>query len=146
LSRRADCHREGNYRVPRFVVLYHELPEGSARASHWDLMLEQETGLRTWALAELPAPGINVPCEALAEHRLEYLDYEGPVSNGRGSVRRIDRGTYRVVSESADELRLEMCGERFVGHLRLVRKPDVANKPGQPHNWVARFTLPGSDA
>lgn len=28
------------------------------------------------------------------EHRRLYLDYEGPISGDRGSVRRVDAGTY----------------------------------------------------
>ena len=49
--------------------------------------------LKTWACREPPQAGVEIPCEALADHRLAYLDYEGPISGGRGSVTRWDRGT-----------------------------------------------------
>jgi hypothetical protein len=75
--------------MPRFVILEHDHP-----VLHWDLMLEAGPVLRTWRLAGEPAPGRAVPAEPIGDHRKLYLDYEGPVSGGRGSVRRWDAGEY----------------------------------------------------
>src|SRR3954469_24553164 len=80
----------------RFVILEHDHP-----FLHWDFMLEFENRLRTWRLATPPAPGA-VAAEALADHRLEYLNYEGPVGGNRGHVRRWDRGTYTIEAISPD--------------------------------------------
>ena len=66
--------------MPRFVILRHELPDPRRRGVHWDFMLEHAGVLRTWALAEEPAPNKPISAEALADHRLAYLNYEGPVS------------------------------------------------------------------
>ncbi|MFO1094461.1 MAG: DNA polymerase ligase N-terminal domain-containing protein [Planctomycetaceae bacterium] len=75
--------------MPRYVILTHDHP-----FPHWDLMLESGGVLRTWRLLNEPATGRRVPAERLADHRLKYLDYEGPVSGGRGIVARWDYGTY----------------------------------------------------
>lgn len=75
--------------MPRYVILTHDHP-----FPHWDLMLEDGGVLRTWRLLAEPAAGQVVRAEQLADHRLAYLDYEGPVSGGRGSVARWDHGTY----------------------------------------------------
>ncbi len=83
--------------MPRFVVLRHETPPGHERPTHWDFMLEAGGVLRTWALAEAPCRGRAIAAEELAEHRLAYLEYEGDVSGGRGSVVRWDAGTYEVL-------------------------------------------------
>lgn len=83
----------------RFVVLRHELPPASHRASHWDWMLADEGVLRTWAVEEWPEPGTTVGAVRLADHRPEYLDFEGEVSGGRGSVRRAGSGLYAGVRE-----------------------------------------------
>jgi hypothetical protein len=71
-------------------------------------MLEEGDVLQTWSLAKLPqgwsavteseplpaiATSNTVEAEQLADHRLAYLEYEGPVSGDRGSVRRLDAGT-----------------------------------------------------
>ena len=57
-------------------------------------MLEMEGKLRTWRLERLPAPGVGIRAEPLGDHRIAYLDYEGPVSGGRGSVTRWDAGEF----------------------------------------------------
>ena len=59
-------------------------------------MLEQDGVLRTWALAEEPAAQAEIAAEALGDHRLDYLEYEGPVSGDRGSVSRWDEGEYEM--------------------------------------------------
>ena len=85
--------------MPRFVILHHETPPGYHRPPHWDFMLEADGVLRTWALPEKPAPGRALTVEAIADHRLSYLEYEGEVSGDRGRVARWDWGTYETVGE-----------------------------------------------
>src|SRR5207253_10100415 len=78
--------------VPRFVILEHDHPE-----LHWDLMLEVGDVLWTWRLCGDPETvGEAIPAQRIGEHRLLYLDYEGPVRGGRGTVRRWDAGTYEM--------------------------------------------------
>jgi hypothetical protein len=115
--------------MPRFVILRHECPPGYERPSHWDFMLEAGDVLRTWALAEEPRSGLSIAAEALKDHRLAYLDYEGPVAGGRGSVTGWDRGTYEVVAEQADELVISLAGEKLRGEVRLKRK-------SSGHGWT----------
>jgi hypothetical protein len=94
--------------MSRFVLLLHECPDDRPRATHCDLMLEDGAALRTWALSRLPhdwrllSADANlidatntVDAEQLADHRLAYLDYEGPISGDRGAVHRLDQGTYQ---------------------------------------------------
>ncbi len=75
--------------MPRFVILEHDHP-----ALHWDLMLEAGDVLRTWRLAAPPMNSHAIEATALGDHRHMYLDYEGPVSGNRGSVRRWDAGAF----------------------------------------------------
>ena len=70
----------------RFVVLRHELPAGANRPTHWDLMLEQQAALRTWAVPAPPEEVTDTEINRLADHRRKYLRYEGPVSGNRGTV------------------------------------------------------------
>jgi DNA polymerase Ligase (LigD) len=79
----------GALAMPRYVILEHDHP-----TRHWDFLLEAGSVLRSWRLAELPSPGKPVAAEPSFDHRIIYLDYEGPVSGGRGSVTRWDTGTY----------------------------------------------------
>jgi hypothetical protein len=101
----------------RFALLWHELPtdaykeKGPAHrdwvepepenGSHWDLMLELDSGeLLTWRLPGRPLSDLlsdKLPFMAvqLPNHRIAYLDYQGPVSGNRGRVERVASGFYR---------------------------------------------------
>lgn len=106
--------------MPRFALLFHECPPSLGRPSHWDLMLEREGVLLTWSLPALPAAwggeaGIafeQIDATRLADHRLAYLDYEGPISGERGSVTRVDGGEYDVVDEAGGVWRVRLRGAR----------------------------------
>ena len=88
--------------MPRFVILVHDWP-----AWHWDFFLEAGPVLKAWRLWAEPGYGKGIPAEPMFDHRLFYLDYEGPLSDGRGSVTRWDTGTFeieRVPSEDETDL------------------------------------------
>jgi hypothetical protein len=119
--------------MPRYVILRHEMPPSSGRGTHFDLMLEAGGVLRTWSLPELPVPGQLIQAEALPDHRLAYLDYEGPVSDNRGSVRRVDEGEYEVLADSSGLWDVHLAGKVLRGTLELRQ---VADAPGQ---WMASF-------
>jgi hypothetical protein len=101
--------------MPRFVILDHDHP-----VPHFDLMLESGEKLRTWRLLGDPSSINTIPAELLGDHRIAYLDYEGPVSGGRGRVCRWDSGDYSVVAESLTELRLALEGTRCLGTAVIV--------------------------
>jgi hypothetical protein len=92
----------------RFVILTHDHP-----SPHWDLMLDFGEALRTWRLLTEPVFGADVPAEALPDHRRAYLDYEGPVSGGRGTVQRWDAGEFEVESDDEVDFRVRLMGHRL---------------------------------
>ncbi|MCH2114474.1 MAG: hypothetical protein MK171_06140 [Pirellulales bacterium] len=83
-------------------------------------MLESGGTLQTWELRELPAlwaqqcgveavtDSNTVPVVRLPDHRLAYLDYEGPLTDDRGDVHRCDSGTYELLvrADSCQHIRL----------------------------------------
>jgi hypothetical protein len=106
--------------MPRFVLLRHECPPGFGPPSHWDLMLEDGEALLAFRLLELPTAGRpTVAAEALARHRIEYLDYEGPVSGGRGDVRQVDAGAFRWLERTPLRASLEAAGQVLRGVVTL---------------------------
>jgi len=115
--------------MPRFVILEHDHP-----FPHLDFMIESGDRLRTWRLLTPPEPGATIAAEAIGDHRTDYLDYEGPVSGGRGRVKRWDGGTYVVESESAGELRVTLSGDRVKGAMGLRRIE------GDAWNWLLERT------
>ena len=99
--------------MPRFAVLTHDHPY-----LHWDFLLEAGGALRAWRLAAPPAHAIDAT--ALPDHRLMYLDYEGPVGGGRGTVTRWDGGTYAVERWGPERIELILDGDQICGPIRLV--------------------------
>jgi hypothetical protein len=118
--------------MPRYVILQHETPSPERGLVHWDFMLERDGILRTWALAEQPRLQREIAADELPDHRLAYLDYEGPISGDRGAVTRWDAGEYQLGIEFADELQISLKGQKLSGAVLLRRAEE-------PHRW--RFTF-----
>ena len=94
----------------RFVVLRHDgVPD-----PHFDLMFERQPGgaLRTWRSPVWPLRG-RVRLTPLDDHRRAFLDYEGPVSGGRGQVARVAAGTFLVQTPDTNtwEFTLDGAGD-----------------------------------
>jgi hypothetical protein len=98
----------------RFVVLEHEW-----NGTHWDFMIEDAGRIRTWAIDAPPVTGKDLSARALPDHRLDYLTYEGPVSGGRGSVRRVDAGTFHGLEWGPHRVRGTLAGGQLVGEVVL---------------------------
>ena len=77
----------------RFTILEHDHP-----FLHWDLLMQQGKSLATWRLLQKPGKGYWIPSEKLPDHRLIYLDYEGPVSGGRGHATQFCTGNFAFSS------------------------------------------------
>lgn len=95
---------------PRFVILKHTR-EG--RALHWDLMLEVGQVLHTWRLDVHPSDiaDEHIAITRIFDHPLRFLDYQGPVNEGKGRVEVADSGFYRPLgSDSAGVQLLEFSG------------------------------------
>jgi bifunctional non-homologous end joining protein LigD len=106
---------------PRFVVQEHH-----ARSLHWDLRLEHEGTLASWAVPRgiPPDPDRNHLAVRTEDHPLEYLDFHGDIPAGEygaGSMRIWDRGTYEQHKFRDDEVMITFHGERVHGRYVLFR-------------------------
>jgi hypothetical protein len=95
------------------VQLRHDLPDGS---SHIDWLIDldpvREGSLATFRLERRVddlCAGEVLTAERLADHRRLYLDYEGPVSDGRGVVRRLASGRIEALQTLGDLWALVVC-------------------------------------
>jgi hypothetical protein len=102
--------------MPRFVLLEHDHP-----STHLDLLLEAGEILLAWRIDAPPAEGVAIVATRNFDHRLVYLDYEGPISGGRGTVRRIDRGELVWIERGEERLTAEVSGIALDGRLELTR-------------------------
>ena len=127
--------------MSRFVILHHQFPDQHTRSNHWDLMLEWNGRLLTWSLESLPIPNEEQDVDQLFDHRIDYLEYEGPISGDRGWVDRWDTGpltwiasparsadalseptsAVRRAASSVNSLVARIDGQKLTGQLELER-------------------------
>ena len=110
-----------------FVILRHTEPSGV----HYDLMLRDRDALATWRLDANPAEmivGEIARATTLPRHRLAYLDYEGPVRGDRGSVDRVDRGTFEGRSSGGGGYDVELAGDVIRGAFELTGVGGYVNR------------------
>ena len=83
-------------------------------------MLEMDSALTTWSIPPQCSSGASFVCPAtpLPAHRKHYLDYEGEISGNRGTVSRIDTGTYEQTSPET----FMLYGTIFSGKLTLKKQ------------------------
>lgn len=120
--------------MPRYVILYHQRSSSDTDSTHWDLMLESAGVLRTWKISQQPLPTQQFVATALSDHRIDYLDYEGPVSKNRGQVRQWDCGTFEgSVPTDCTPFSVQLEGRTFRGTLSLQPNSE------QREQWLVQF-------
>ncbi len=91
-------------------------------------MLEERDHLATWQMLSEPTGRDVCPiaCIRINDHRKAYLDYQGPISGGRGVVERVDRGVYDTRHVDCDSWTVRLAGKRLAGVFRLKCDPEVS--------------------
>jgi bifunctional non-homologous end joining protein LigD len=121
----------------RFVIQEHH-----ARRLHWDLRLERNGVLASWALPRglPPTPKDNRLAVWTEDHPIEYLDFEGEIPAGQygaGTMKIWDRGTYVAEKFQDDKVEVELHGERASGRYALF--------PTKGKNWMIHRMDPPAD-
>lgn len=95
----------------RWVLLKHTLPD---RSWHYDWMIQRPDGaaLATFRVERRPdeADVAALEAERIADHRIDYLQLEGPLSEGRGVVRRVASGEGEILEDGPERIRVAMRG------------------------------------
>ncbi|OBX20503.1 DNA ligase D [Erythrobacter sp. QSSC1-22B] len=125
-----------------FIVQKHD-----ATRLHWDLRLEIDGVLKSWAVTKGPSPDPDIKRLAVRteDHPMSYAEFEGTIPKGEyggGTVMLWDRGTWApIAGKSASDIdkgHLHFCleGERMRGEWLLIR---LKKKPGEKReNWLLR--------
>ncbi len=102
----------------QFVIQKHTKPGGA----HWDLMVQDRDLLQTWRLDKSPKQILNTQAKAekIFDHPPKFLTYEGPVNNGKGSVKIADAGACKITNQNAKIIEMELAGEILKGEFILT--------------------------
>jgi bifunctional non-homologous end joining protein LigD len=126
---------------PRFVIQEH-----SATSLHWDLRLEHDGVLASFAIPKgLPeAPKENRLAVHTEDHPLEYLDFKGVIPKGEygaGTMGIWDQGTYEGLKWEPRKIEVWLHGERVDARYALF----PIDKGENPKNWLIHRMDPPAD-
>jgi bifunctional non-homologous end joining protein LigD len=133
----------GSAGAPTFMVHKHH-----ATRLHYDLRLEMDGALASWAIPKGPSydPGVKRLAVQTEDHPLEYGGFEGRIPDGEygaGDSLIWDRGTYDSVppgeasrQRGEGHLRLVLHGEKLRGRWHLVRTGRPAGGGGGKTQWL----------
>lgn len=116
-----------------FVVHEHH-----ASHLHWDLRLEMNRVLKSWAVPKEPPTKKDVKRLAIEveDHPLSYADFEGEIPEGNygaGKVKIWDKGTYDLISKDDKKIEINFHGKKLKGKYVLL-KTHYGNKPDK--SWL----------
>ena len=123
----------------RFVVQRHR-----ARRLHYDLRLEVDGVLASWAVPRGPTldPATRRMAVHVEDHPLDYFDFEGVIPHGEyggGDVIVWDWGTWSPAEGTdpaqaieAGSLHFDLDGRKLAGRFVLVRR----DEPGRKEQWL----------
>ncbi len=102
----------------RFVIQEHK----AGTEVHWDFMFESDCTLQTYRLDKAPDEILHNGSHAVKifDHSLKFLTYQGPVNNGRGNVCIVETGTYQILQEKHDLIKLNLNGQILKGKFFLA--------------------------
>lgn len=123
----------------RYLIQKH-----AARRLHYDLRLELDGVLKSWAVTRGPSlvPGEKRLAVQVEDHPLEYGDFEGTIPKGEyggGTVLLWDRGRWQPIGDARKglakgHLEFELDGEKLQGRWHLIR---MAHKRSEKReNWL----------
>lgn len=115
----------------RFVVHKHW-----ATHLHYDLRLELDQVLKSWAVPKQPPlkTGIKRLAIQVEDHNLEYIDFEGIIPEdeyGAGRVEIWDKGEYELLKRDKNSLKFKAFGKKLKGNYVLYKFPKAG-----PRSWL----------
>lgn len=112
---------------PRFVIHEH-----FSRKLHYDLRLELDNILKSWAIPKKPPikEGVKRLAIQVEDHALSYINFHGRIKEGYGAgiVKIWDKGRYELVKRDKNKIVFSLYGKKLKGDYCLIRF--------KTHHWL----------
>ena len=108
------------------------IQEHHATHLHWDLRLEMEGVLKSWAIPKIPPQEKNEKRLAIQveDHPIEYAKFHGIIPKGNygaGEVKIWDKGNYELLEKTQTKIIIDIHGKKLKGKYCLI-KTNYSNK------------------
>src|ERR1700742_2274810 len=126
------------------------IQEHHATRLHWDLRLEHDGVLASWAIPNGIPPDREENRLAVhtEDHPVEYLDFHGEIPKGQygaGTMTIWDTGTYETHKWAEDKVEVTFHGERLQGRYGLFPIGRRADGSGGDSDWMIHRMDPPQD-
>lgn len=126
-TRRVEINED---KMRTYVVQKHD-----ASKLHYDLRLEIDETLKSWAIPKNPPrdKGTKRLAVQTEDHPLSYADFEGTIPEGQygaGKVEIWDKGTFDIEKLEKDKIIVRIYGEKLEGKYCLIQFTD------EKKNWL----------
>lgn len=113
-----------------YVIQKHD-----AKRLHYDMRLEMNGVLKSWAIPKTPPSekGVKRLAVQTEDHSIKHADFEGVIPEGlygAGSVEIWDKGTYEFEEHERDKIVIHINGKKLIGRYCLIKLK------GQEKNWL----------
>jgi len=104
---------------------------------HYDLRLEFNGVLKSWALPKIPPKQKNLKRLAIQveDHPISYADFEGTIPEGNygaGKVEIWDKGYFKLIEKTKSKIEIKIFGKKVSGNYVLLN----AKLSGDKKNWL----------
>lgn len=132
-SPRTQMARKSKSEKKIFVIHKH-----SATHLHWDLRLEMNGVLKSWAVPkQLPiSKGVKRLAIKVEDHPLNYASFKGTIPEGHYGAGRVeiwDKGNYEMIEKNPKSMKIKLHGKKLKGDYVLV-KTAYGKKPEK--SWL----------
>jgi DNA ligase D-like protein (predicted 3'-phosphoesterase) len=117
--------------------LHFVIHEHHASHLHWDLRLEMNGVLKSWAVPKSPPTekGIKRLAMQVEDHPLAYAKFHGTIPEGNygaGKVLIWDKGKYNLIEKNPTKIIFELHGKKLTGKYTLIK----TSYGGKKNGWL----------
>ena len=110
-----------NQKEKSYVIQKH-----AATHLHYDLRLEMDGVLKSWAIPKEPPRTAEVRRLAVQvdDHPISYANFQGQIPEGKygaGAVKIWDKGTYKLVEKTEKKIIVQISGDKLTGTYVLIK-------------------------